>query len=116
MLELYRSGTVESRVRQLVMKLELVEALQLVHPFIKGFDQLHHVIGEAELTAVTAGEISETVTKRTAQDIEDVEGGKAIHSTTFFIGLQVEPKPGKDSDLVVDIPDSSEVFLLSFLL
>jgi len=87
------SGTVESRVRQLVMKLELVESLQLVHPFIKGFDQQHYVIGEAELNAVSAGEISEAVSKRTAQDIENVEGGKLIYSTTFYIGLRVEPKP-----------------------
>lgn len=87
------SGTVESRVRQLVMKLELVESLQLVHPFIKGFDQRHYVIGEAELNAVSAGEISEAVAKRTAQDIEGVEGGKLIYSTTFYIGLRVEPKP-----------------------
>jgi poly(A) polymerase len=76
------------------MKLELVESLQLVHPFIPGFDQLHYVIGEVELNAVTAGDISEIVTKRTAQDVENVEGGKAIYSTTFYIGLRVEPKPG----------------------
>ena len=84
----------ESRVRQLVMKLELVDSLQLVHPFVKGFEQQHYVIGEAELNAVSAGEISEAVAKRTAQDIEGVEGGKLIYSTTFYIGLRVEPKPG----------------------
>ena len=88
-----RSGTVESRVRQLVMKLELVEQLQLVHPFIKGFEQLHYVIGEAELNAVTYGDVSEAVAKRSAQDIENVEGGRAIYSTRFYIGLCVEPKP-----------------------
>lgn len=76
------------------MKLELVEQLQLVHPFVKGFEQLHYVIGEPELNAVTYGDISETVAKRTASDVEGVEGGKAVYSTTFYIGLQVEPKPG----------------------
>jgi len=94
---LTRSGTVESRVRQLVMKLELVDALQLVHPFVKGFDQVNYVIGEVELNAVTAGDVSETVAKRCAQDIENIEGSKAVHSTTFFIGLQVEPKPAGSS-------------------
>ncbi|KAL2917915.1 polynucleotide adenylyltransferase [Polyrhizophydium stewartii] len=33
------SGMVESRLRQLVMKLELVDNLEIAHPFIKGFEK-----------------------------------------------------------------------------
>lgn len=36
-LNLQWAGMVESRVRQLVMKLELVDGLQLAHPFISSF-------------------------------------------------------------------------------
>jgi hypothetical protein len=77
------------------MKLEFVEALQVAHPFVKGFDQTYYVIGEAELNAIAGGETSDVVSKRTAADIEGVEDGRAVFTTTFYIGLQVEPKPGK---------------------
>jgi poly(A) polymerase len=98
-----RSGTVESRVRQLVMKLEFVDSLQLAHPFIKGFDQVHYAIGEPELNAVAAGDISEAVSKRKAEDIEGIEGARPVYSTTFYIGLQVEPKPGHNFLVVIGI-------------
>jgi poly(A) polymerase len=94
------------------MKLELVELLQAVHPFVKGFDQLHYVIGEAELNAVTAGDVSEAVSKRSAQDIENVEGGKAIYSTTFYIGIQVEPKPGINGVQIRGLADHSHKLVL----
>ena len=77
------------------MKLEFVDSLQLAHPFVKGFDHTFYIIGEAELNAVSAGDVSETVMKRSAKDIEDAESGRTIYSTTFYIGLQVEPKPGE---------------------
>jgi poly(A) polymerase len=38
--QLLWSGMVESRLRQLVMKLEMVEDIELAHPFIKGYDQV----------------------------------------------------------------------------
>ena len=78
----------ESRIRQLVMKLEFVDTLQLAHPFTKGFEQVHYVIGEAELNAVSSGDISDTFSKRTAKDIEGVEGGRAVHTSTFATTLQ----------------------------
>lgn len=90
-----RSGTVESRLRQLVMKLEfLVEALTLAHPFVKGFHQTLHCIDEAEVRAVAQGDISEAVKKRKKEEIEGKEGASTVYSTTFYIGLAIEPKPG----------------------
>jgi poly(A) polymerase len=38
--QLLWSGMVESRLRQLVMKLEMVEDIELAHPFIKGYDRV----------------------------------------------------------------------------
>ncbi|KZT42918.1 Poly(A) polymerase [Sistotremastrum suecicum HHB10207 ss-3] len=87
------SGTVESRLRQLVMKLEFVESLILAHPFTKGFEQVYFVTDEAELNAASSGEIWDSFKKRTAKDIEGEEGGRAVFTTTFYIGLSIEPKP-----------------------
>ncbi|KAF8165710.1 polymerase [Crassisporium funariophilum] len=87
------AGTVESRVRQLVMKLEYVESLTLAHPFIKGFDQISYCLSEEEVRAVAQGEISDAVACRKKEDIEGKEGAGPVYSTTFYIGLAIEPKP-----------------------
>ena len=88
----YRSGTVESRIRQLVMKLEYVDSLTLAHPFVKGFEQVHYCLTDEEVRAVAQGEISETVAKRKKEDIEGKENASTVYSTTFYIGLAIEPK------------------------
>lgn len=84
----------ESRLRQLVMKLEYVEALTLAHPFVKGFEQTLHCIDENEVRAAAQGDITDTVKKRTKEEIEGKEGASTVYSTTFYIGLAIEPKPG----------------------
>ncbi|KAI1796113.1 polymerase [Ganoderma leucocontextum] len=98
------SGTVESRVRQLVMKLEFVESLALAHPFIKGFEQVSYCMNDEEVRSVAQGEISEAVAKRKKEEIDDHEGASAVYSTTFYIGLAVEPKqPGSVGPRRLDI-------------
>jgi poly(A) polymerase len=91
----YRSGTVESRLRQLVMKLEFVETLTLAHPFIKGFEDTAYCLTDEEVRAVAQGDISEAVRKRKKEDIEGKEGSSTVYTSTFYIGLAIEPKPGK---------------------
>ncbi|KAG2069272.1 Poly(A) polymerase [Suillus decipiens] len=92
-LQIKWAGTVESRIRQLVMKLEYVDSLILAHPFIKGFDQVSHCITEEEVRQVAQGQISDVVAKRTKADIEGLDGSSTVYSTTFYIGLLIEPKP-----------------------
>jgi len=87
----HRSGTVESKLRQLVMKLEYVESLVIAHPFIKGFDQEVYCLTDEEILAVAEGEISAAVPKRKKEDCEGKEG-RVVYTTTFYIGLAVEPK------------------------
>lgn len=94
LLIITRAGTVESRIRQLVMKLEYVDSLTLAHPFIKGFEQLLYCLTDEEARLVAQGEISDAVLKRKKEDIEGKEGGGVVYSTTFYIGLQIEPKQG----------------------
>ncbi|KAH8834229.1 polymerase [Flagelloscypha sp. PMI_526] len=86
------SGTVESRVRQLVMKLEFVDSLELAHPFVKGFDELYFCKTPDELNAVAKGEVPGSVQARTNSAEKD---GDPVYTTTFYIGLAIEPKqPG----------------------
>ncbi|KAG2343642.1 Poly(A) polymerase [Suillus weaverae] len=92
-LQIKWAGTVESRIRQLVMKLEYVDSLILAHPFIKGFDQVLHCITEEEVRQVAQGHISDVIAKRTKADIEGLDGASTVYSTTFYIGLLIEPKP-----------------------
>ncbi|KAJ7368964.1 poly-A polymerase [Mycena albidolilacea] len=91
-LQIKWAGTVESRIRQLVMKLEYVDSLTLAHPFIKGFEQTLYCLTDEEVRLVAQGEISDAVLKRKKEDIEGKEGGGVVHSTTFYIGLMIEPK------------------------
>ena len=81
-------------MRQLVMRLEFVDALKLAHPFIKGFDNVYYCLSEEEAQAVTRGEIPEALAKRSKEDIEGKEGTKTMHTTSFFVGLSIKPKEG----------------------
>lgn len=74
------------------MKLEFVDALTLAHPFIKGFEQVLHCLTGAEVRAVAQGDISDAVKKRKKEDIEGQEGSSTVYSTTFYIGLAIQPK------------------------
>lgn len=75
------------------MKLEYVDSLTLAHPFIKGFEQVSYCLSEEEVRAVAQGEISDAIIKRKKEDIEGKEGASPVYSTTFYIGLAIEPKP-----------------------
>jgi hypothetical protein len=88
----FRAGTVESRLRQLVMKLELTESLTLAHPFIKGFDQVAYCVSDDEIRLVAQGDTTPAIAKRKAEDIEGIEGARPVYSTTFYVGLGIEAK------------------------
>ncbi|KAM6496148.1 polymerase [Amanita muscaria] len=91
-LQIKWAGTVESRLRQLVMKLEYVDSLTLAHPFVKGFDQVSYCLDDDEVHSVAQGEISEAVTARKKEDVDGKDGAYAVYTTTFYIGLLIEPK------------------------
>ena len=108
-LQLKWHGTVESKVRQLVMKLELVPTLLCAHPFIKGFDQVSECRNDNEVRAVATGDIPEEVANRTKleklpegteaveqaekeKEGKEAQGHRMIYTTTFYIGLIIEPR------------------------
>lgn len=95
-VQLKWAGTVEHRLRQLVMKLEYVDTLVLAHPFIRGFDRINYCIDEIEQRAVSIGEVPPAVASRTEADLIEGQGG-TVYTTSFYIGLMIERRPGKSN-------------------
>ncbi|MBW0463086.1 hypothetical protein O181_002801 [Austropuccinia psidii MF-1] len=92
-IQLKWAGTVEARLRQLVLKVEEVETVDLAHPFIKGFDRTSYFITQEEVRAIQVGDIPPNIKGRSLADIQGIEGAGAVHTSSFFIGLLVQPKP-----------------------
>ncbi|KAJ3351189.1 polynucleotide adenylyltransferase [Entophlyctis luteolus] len=107
------SGLVESKVRQLVMKLETSEAIMIAHPYIKSIDRvtpcktLQEGIDAAvglypkppDSMAEQEQKVSEPVhsdsdTASTTVPDSSVDNGtiKTVRTSTFYIGLQIAPK------------------------
>ncbi|KAJ3197264.1 polynucleotide adenylyltransferase [Irineochytrium annulatum] len=93
------SGLVESRLRQLVMKLENVEQLQVAHPYIKSFERKCECRTEQEGIDAAHGKYSKdgaTVSANGANGTEASEANgdvlKVVYTSTFYIGLQIAPK------------------------
>ncbi|PPQ95908.1 hypothetical protein CVT26_016131 [Gymnopilus dilepis] len=66
-LQVQWARTVESRLRQLVMKLEFVDHLGLAHPFIHGFEQTFYCMSEQEMLSVGKGERAEMAPSNSLQ-------------------------------------------------
>ncbi|KAG8768308.1 polynucleotide adenylyltransferase [Ceratobasidium sp. 428] len=98
------SGTVESRLRQLVMKLEFVDQLEVAHPFVKGFEQKHYCLDDSEVRAVAQGDVSPVIEKRKEEDMKSVPNVSEVYTTTFYIGMKVaEKKAGTSGPRKLDI-------------
>lgn len=95
-----RSGTVQSKLRQLVLRLENVEALKMAHPFIKGFSRVSHCITEDEVNDVVFNRTNEAVANRTQEEMEAAPWQRTVYSTTFYVGLGINPKPGEHDTLL----------------
>ncbi|CDH54327.1 poly polymerase pla1 [Lichtheimia corymbifera JMRC:FSU:9682] len=107
--QLQWSGLVKSKLRQLVLKLELVEMLVLAHPYTKGIDRVHYCLNEQEIQNATRGvfvpERTFTLTEgnmdanhmdeikeKVSLTEEEEKSIQKVYTTTFYIGLYVEPK------------------------
>ena len=87
--------------------------LLLAHPYIHGFERVHYCLDEREKMNVAKGifvpertfpvgegnvddrrkqQIGNSIGYSNGQLLNTVE---TVYSTTFYIGLYVEPKPGK---------------------
>ncbi|KAG0777378.1 hypothetical protein G6F22_011911 [Rhizopus arrhizus] len=96
-LQLKWAGLVEARLRQLVMKLESIQSIALVHPFIDGFSESHVCQTMADIAA-----------GRHKIGYNNQVSVKKIYSKTFYIGLYLR-LPGK-LNMEIDISDPIEEF------
>ena len=88
-----RSSAVESKLRQLVAKLEIIDTLARVHPFIKGFDRTYYALTDEDQGSIVVGNPSEALQHRVAVDVKDNPNVTPIYTTTYYIGLEIA-KPG----------------------
>ncbi|CAA22808.1 mRNA cleavage and polyadenylation specificity factor poly(A) polymerase Pla1 [Schizosaccharomyces pombe] len=110
------AGLVESKLRHLVTRLELVDAIALAHPFNKGFDKVYNCSSEEEAQQVASGVTLEvayestdheklandTVNEEKADNTESKADGSEngekqifpVYTTTCYIGLELEKKKG----------------------
>jgi poly(A) polymerase len=88
-----RSAAVESKLRQLVAKLELIDTLARVHPFIKGFDRTYYALTDEDQGSIVVGNPSAALQTRSATDVKENPNAIPIYTTTYYIGLEIA-KPG----------------------
>ncbi|KAI9313302.1 Poly(A) polymerase central domain-containing protein, partial [Dichotomocladium elegans] len=87
------SRMVEAKLRQLVLKLELVDMLVLAHPYIKRFDKVHYCRDDKEREDAAKGIFVPEITFPLGTDTQaNPSDDYIMYTTTFYIGLYVEPK------------------------
>ncbi|KAI9327098.1 Poly(A) polymerase central domain-containing protein [Obelidium mucronatum] len=134
------SGWVESRLRQLVMKLENSLGILLAHPYIKSFQRVTKCKDDQEGIQAAHGNYpkptdesvpvpSATVSEKPTVETEDTDaaadggvtakaepdGSKTVYTSTFYIGLKIEGKEkGSNQPRKIDIswPTSEFVSLV----
>ncbi|KAH9817241.1 Poly(A) polymerase central domain-containing protein [Melampsora americana] len=87
------AGTVESRLRLLVLKVEEIETVDMAHPFIKGFSNTTYALNRQEVSLVQGGDMPTEIASRIPQDYENRADVEVVHTCSFFVGLLVHPKP-----------------------
>jgi poly(A) polymerase Pap1 len=111
----FRQGFVESKIRQLLMRIEMVDGIILAHPFNSSFDKIHYCTTDDEAAQVATGEMikhlraESTNLQKTAlaaeagvdgaEESEDValttKTNITVYTSTFYIGLNISLKDGK---------------------
>jgi len=110
-----RQGFVESKIRQLLMRIEMVDGIVLAHPFNASFDKIHYCTTDDEAAQVATGEVIRHLraestdlqkTVLTTDDENDIPQGKGdesgqpksaiiVYTSTFYIGLDISLKDCK---------------------
>ena len=85
------SGLVESKLRQLIMKLEFNELISVAHPFIKSFESSHVYFTQEEKNKIAHGHLPP---KKTEEELKAlVKEGQETNSmfvSIFYVGIQLE--------------------------
>lgn len=102
------SGFVESKLRLLVQKLEVLPGINLAHPFIKPYEASYVYETEDQFKEImnnygthkTEGAVSKYI--RITDENKDDEANKTakrVHITTMFIGLDINTDESKKIDI-----------------
>ena len=94
------SGLVESKIRQLIMRLEVPDSKILIaHPYVKSFDRVNFCADEEEAKRVASGEIIASnavvtdlkeVVKSDTVPVEPESTSLQVYSTAFYIGVEID--------------------------
>jgi len=102
---------VESKLWQLVLKFENVESVETAHPFTKGFDREVYCLTDEEVCAVSRGEIVPPAAMSN-KDRRHGKQGRVVYTTTFYIGMAIEPKkPGQQGLWGLDLSSPAKEFV-----
>jgi poly(A) polymerase len=85
----------ESRIRTLVLKLELVEHVGLAHPYVKSFEKNVLCFSQQQATDIGRGifrnmDLLEPVHNDEDPSSSTTSDGKTVYTNTFYIGLAIE--------------------------
>jgi len=89
-LQLKWSGMVESRLRQLISRLESVSTVDLAHPFIKGFEKCVECNNQTEADNVANG--IPLAAEDTRSALKTGDEPIAVHMTSLYVGLKINSK------------------------
>lgn len=94
------SGLVESKLRLLVNKLELLPTILISHPFVKSFDN-SYMVTEEQAIRVADGEKIPGVDPlpKDKLDMEPEPGKVIVHTTVLYIGLEIHLEGTKKLDI-----------------
>lgn len=98
----------ESKIRLLVLKLELLETIDLAHPFVKRYEQMHECETEEQVLALASGQsvpsksnptdVEKDANKEAKAEEEGSNGNGAesaqpeshkIWTTNWFVGVDI---------------------------
>jgi poly(A) polymerase len=88
----YRAGTVESKIRQLIILLQdNTPIINIVRPYPDGFMREHICVGETEIREAASGNATTTAVTRDKSEYEGMEISR-VFTTTFYLGLDLQKR------------------------
>lgn len=104
------SGMVESRLRQLVMKLEVNNGIEIAHPFIKGYDSVVDCKTEEEKHDAAHGIFAAKTSKNIENDEESKKEDSAKHTESLENGTNDGELNGK-GDPVSEEETTTKIYI-----
>ncbi|KAG1570252.1 hypothetical protein G6F50_005660 [Rhizopus delemar] len=115
--QLQWSGLVESRIRQLVLRLELLDLLEIAHSFINGIEKVNYCLSKEEQWYVangydllhgrsfSLGNVSseEDCMRKMGLTKEQRNSVTPVYTTTFYIGLKFKRPSSSQIERTVDL-------------